>query len=58
MNPYIIPIIVLAIALYMSNRKEIATYIAWLKFKIKMDYKHRQNERRNNTSKGSRGIHG
>jgi hypothetical protein len=56
MNPYSSTIFLLTALLIATNRKPIKTYLAWLQFKVKTNYKQRQNERRNQTCNRSRTI--
>jgi len=50
--------IVLLLFIAVLNGKDIAKYIEWLRFKIRIYFKQlEQNERNNSARKGSRGIH-
>jgi len=58
MNSPTIINIALLLFIVVLNGKDIAKYIEWLRFKIRIYFKHMQeNERNNSSSKGSRGIH-
>lgn len=50
--------ILLAILLVVLNRKDIASYIEWLHFKITTHFKQLKNERinNNNTTRGSSAV--
>lgn len=56
MDDYITTVILLAGLLIATNRKPIATFNEWLKFRIKTIYKQWKNERNNNTNRRSREI--
>lgn len=50
MNEYTTTILILVIVLIGTNKKEIATYIAWLRFKIHVTLKQYENDRRNHSN--------